>query len=531
MLSRKRKRRIAASWGREPEVHYFHGDMEYIKTYYAYRRGAGKDAFLLNDITWNDLGMDKIFARINQGLSTSGEQYLYYMLRSPAVDEAEYARRRALIGRMEAAPALRLKLQYILARLGCARRADLSRAFVPDAHGVGMLLVYLALVLLLPVTILLTIFCSVQFAIAVVGAVSLNALVHEVMTKKIAHDFDTVNYTVAMAAALERVRRLKDAELDTQLSDGYAALARLRGVMRIGGVTTRSGSGTVADMLLTVCLLDLIAYEFCKNRLGRCYADVFAVHETLGRLDAAIAIASYRASLGGDFAEPQLDFAAETPFLRAEGMVHPLLDDAVPNDIDTTSPILITGSNASGKSTFLKTAALCAVLAQSICTCSAERYTASAFRIYSSMALADSLETGESYYIVETRSLGRILDAADGDSPLLCVIDEVLRGTNTVERIAASCEVLGALARRGVLCIAATHDIELCDLLGAQYALFHFTETVDEDEMHFDYRIRPGKATSRNAINLLRLIGFDDAIVDGAHRRANAYMASGTWRA
>jgi len=328
---------------------------------------------------------------------------------------------------------------------------------------------------------------------------------------------------------LERVRRLKDGALDAQLGGGYAALSRLRSVLRTGGVTTRSGDGSAADLLLTVFLLDLIAYEFCKNKLGRCYDDVFTIHETLGRLDAAIAIASYRASLGGEYALPRIAFAAQAPFLRAEGMIHPLLDDAVPNSIDTTQPILITGSNASGKSTFLKTAALCAVLAQGICTCPAASYTASAFRIYSSMALEDSLETGESYYIVETRSLKRILDAADG-TPLLCVIDEVLRGTNTVERIAASCEVLGELAHRGVLCLAATHDIELCDLLCDRYALFHFTETVGESAMHFDYRIRPGKATSRNAINLLRLIGFDNTIVDGAHRRANAYMESGTWR-
>lgn len=530
MLSRKRKRRIAASFGCVPEMHYFHGDMDYIKTYYAYRRTAGKDTFLLDDITWNDLGMDQLFTRINPGLSTSGEQYLYYMLRSPAQDGAEYARRRALIGRMEDFPGLRLKLQYILAELGCARRADLSRAFVPDQHGMGMLAVYLCLLLLLPLTVLLTLFCSDAFALAIVGSVSLNALVHEVMTRRIAHDFATVNYTVAMVRSLERVRRLKDSTLDAQLEEGYAALRRLRAVMRTGGVTTRSGNGSAADMLQTVCLLDLIVYEFCKNKLGRCYTDVFTVHEALGRIDAAIAIASYRASLSGIFAEPKIDFMAKQPQMQVVGMVHPLLDGAVPNDIEAAAPILITGSNASGKSTFLKTTALCAVLAQGICTCPAETYAASAFRVYSSMALEDSLETGESYYIVETRSLKRILDAAAGAPPILCVIDEVLRGTNTIERIAASCEVLSELARRGVLCLAATHDIELCDLLAPSYTLFHFTETVGENEMNFDYRIREGRATSRNAINLLRLIGFDASIVDGAHRRANAYAASGSWK-
>ena len=215
--------------------------------------------------------------------------------------------------------------------------------------------------------------------------------------------------------------------------------------------------------------------------------------------------------------------------MRVSGMTHPLLKNAVPNELDTVSPLLITGSNASGKSTYLKTAALCAVMAQAICTVTADDYHASAFRIYSSMALSDNLLAGESYYIVETKSLKRIIEKIDGPVPLLCTIDEVLRGTNTVERIAASSKILEVIADRGALCLAATHDIELCDLLSKKYDMYHFEEQVGLSEMLFDYKIRTGKAVSRNAINLLKLMGFDDEIVSGAHDRANAYVQKGTW--
>lgn len=215
--------------------------------------------------------------------------------------------------------------------------------------------------------------------------------------------------------------------------------------------------------------------------------------------------------------------------IDAAGLVHPLLRDAVPNDLVTDRPLLITGSNASGKSTYLKTAALAVCMAQSICTVTADSYSANALRVYSSMALKDDLLAGESYYIVETRSLKRILDAAEKDSAILCVVDEVLRGTNTIERIAASSEVLRALAGAGALCIAATHDIELCELLNGAYRLFHFEEQVGENEMLFDYKLRGGKATSRNAINLLRLMGFDERIVENAHARANRYLETGSW--
>lgn len=77
--------------------------------------------------------------------------------------------------------------------------------------------------------------------------------------------------------------------------------------------------------------------------------------------------------------------------------------------------------------------------------------------------------------------------------------------------------------------MAATHDIELCELLSGQYELYHFEEQVGTTEMIFDYQIRPGKAVSRNAINLLKLMGFDEQIVSGAHERANSYIEKGVW--
>ena len=85
------------------------------------------------------------------------------------------------------------------------------------------------------------------------------------------------------------------------------------------------------------------------------------------------------------------------------------------------------------------------------------------------------------------------------------------------------------MADAGLLCIAATHDIELCDLLRGSYRLYHFEEQVGEREMLFDYVIREGKATTRNAINLLQLIGFDQQIVDNAHEKANRYLRDGVW--
>ena len=147
------------------------------------------------------------------------------------------------------------------------------------------------------------------------------------------------------------------------------------------------------------------------------------------------------------------------------------------------------------------------------------------------MALRDSIESGESYYIVEIKSLKRIMDKANeaGDR-ILCFVDEVLRGTNTIERIAASSQILKELEAKSVLCFAATHDIELTYILKDYYSNYHFTEQVVDNEIVFSYELMKGRATSRNAIKLLEIIGYNKEIVEKAQNRAKDFANTGVWR-
>ena len=145
--------------------------------------------------------------------------------------------------------------------------------------------------------------------------------------------------------------------------------------------------------------------------------------------------------------------------------------------MDWAKNTLVTGSNASGKSTFIKAVAVNAVLAQTIMTCWAARFHMPRAQVLSSMALRDNVQGGESYFIVEIKSLKRILEALRTDAPTLIFIDEILRGTNTVERIAASTALLTYLQEQNALCLAATHDMELTRLLPG-YRQVHFREEI-----------------------------------------------------
>ena len=178
----------------------------------------------------------------------------------------------------------------------------------------------------------------------------------------------------------------------------------------------------------------------------------------------------------------------------------------------------------SGKSTLLRTVGITIVLAQTINTCLAASYDAPVLRVRSLMGRADDLIAGKSNYLVEASTIVEMLAAAGGP-PHLFLFDELFRGTNTIERIAAGAAVLlylaGEAGRPGAhIVIVATHDGELVDLLEGRYAPAHLSDSIGPDGLAFDYQLRQGPATTRNAIALLKLSGAPDLVVRNAESLA-----------
>lgn len=243
----------------------------------------------------------------------------------------------------------------------------------------------------------------------------------------------------------------------------------------------------------------------------------------VGEIDACQSIASYRAGLDG-YVEPE--FVSNRAYLSVREIRHPLLENAVPNSIELKEQgVLITGSNMSGKTTFLRTIGVNAVLAQSIYTCLAAQYTGSFFRIAASLGKHDSLEEGKSLYYMEAERLLALVNATgDPALPSLCLIDEVLSGTNYIERIAAAEAILSYLAGRNALVIVATHDLDLAQKLKDNYRCYHFTDRVGREGLYFDYILKEGLATTRNAIKLLEHMGYPKEIVEAAVTGVKQYL-------
>ena len=332
----------------------------------------------------------------------------------------------------------------------------------------------------------------------------------------------------------EKVEKLSISELELYLSDLKKCRKKFGNFKRktyffVAGAAVSGGPETILIEYFNYMFhFDLIQFPGIVKELKNHLDDFEKMTSVIGLLESMAAIASFRAMMQ-EHTVPVLK-KSKTGFLNMDEGYHPMISDPVKNSIKVERGVLLTGSNASGKSTFLKTVAINAILAQTVHTCMAKRYESSFFRIYSSMALRDDLVGQESYYIVEIKALKRILDVLDEEMPVLCFVDEVLRGTNTVERIAASSQILKSLSREDVICFAATHDVELTHMLEKEYDNYHFQEEVKDDDILFNYLLYPGRATSRNAIKLLSIMGYDQKIISSAETSAERFLKTGEWK-
>jgi DNA mismatch repair ATPase MutS len=522
--------RLKKNFGEAPKRNYKQDDLDHLQGYY---KNHSAD-YQIDDTTWNDLNMDGVFARMNYCLSATGEEYLYHMLRTPLLDD-DFDSLEKKISFLQKNEDARISLQLIFSKIGRNIRYSIYDYidYLKDAGKFSNREHYLMLVLMaLSICV-----CFFNFSI---GFVAFVVLVVINLIRYFAVKGDIEPYLASYRYILRVIRSVSFFEKVNipELEDDFLALKKaasgLKGFSKGSSILmsqSRMNSGgnpaeLILDYIRIATHIDLIKFNQMYKEISLHRDDLDTILTITGRIEAYISIACFRESFKGSFCIP----AFEGDLYDAKELIHPLIQNAVANDISTKEGILITGSNASGKSTFLKTCAINTVLAQSIHTVLGKEYKAPLFEVYSSMALNDNIFEGDSYYIVEIKSIKRILDAAaKSGNRVLCFVDEVLRGTNTIERIAASTEILKTFVNRNVTCFAATHDIELTALLKDSLGIYHFEGDVTDNDVHFDYKIKSGPATNRNAIKLLGVLGYDEAIVDNAQALADKFLATGAW--
>ncbi|MEI9955736.1 MAG: hypothetical protein WDM90_05360 [Ferruginibacter sp.] len=273
------------------------------------------------------------------------------------------------------------------------------------------------------------------------------------------------------------------------------------------------------EVLKAIFLFETHVFFKCLKELKNKKEDINNLINYIGSIDAAISTASLRNGAASYITPVFTNVKKE---LITKNIYHPLIENCIANSITIKDKsILITGSNMSGKSTFIRTIAINSILAQTIYTCFADEFISPILKVFSSIRITDNLQDAKSYYFEEVNVIGSLINQSQTAFQHLFILDEVFKGTNTIERVAAAKAILSYLNKNNNIVFVSTHDIELAELLNTEFDLYHFVEDIENEKLVFDHQLKTGTLKSRNAIKLLALSNYPAEIIEEAKTIAN----------
>lgn len=493
---RKQIAKINTLWDNKLKLESFiRPNSRFDAQYHANRDHYNEQSFI-DDKTWSDLNMDTLFHKINFNFTAIGEMRLYATLRGMfKVNQT------SLINMFKENKVFRLNVSYILSKIGKNVYPLFPDQMLPTKRNI--LLMFCPL---LPFIGFAFIFLIPSKGILIcLTFMILNAILSFKLKKSYDQDLKSIFYT---ANVIKQSQALSKIESTPAISVDFTHFKASR---RFSGLLARVESQDMASSIIMfiklVFMIDYVLFHLIQRSYFKYQEEVMTCYDYISILDNHYSIAMYQHTLT-HYCYPKINHNING--LQMKSIIHPLLDEenAIANTIDISNHILLTGSNASGKSTFMKAVALNLILAQSIQTATAHSFIYQPGYVMTSMANADDVLSGDSYFMSELKSIRRLFNTHQCNK-IYCFIDEIFKRTNTTERIAASESVLSYLDnQKAYQVIAATHDVELSTLLENTYNNYHFNESIQENSIFFDYKIKPGKANTRNAIELLRITQF-----------------------
>ncbi|WP_407312376.1 MutS-related protein [Desulfosporosinus sp. SB140] len=293
--------------------------------------------------------------------------------------------------------------------------------------------------------------------------------------------------------------------------DGRAAFEQIRKLSGLADLIANRGNAMflIVNIVTLWDIQCMISLEAWKEKSGRSLGQWI---DTIAELEALNSLAI----IAADHPEWSLPvIIPETPGVMAVEMGHPLLKNPVCNDLSMdkdSGVLLITGSNMSGKSTLLRTVGINLVMAYAGVPVCAKVFRCSIQQLFTCMRVRDNLEENISSFYAELLRIKRIVEASKQEKRIFFLLDEIFKGTNSEDRHAGARVLIRQLSKAGAMGMVSTHDLELGDLereTNRNIRNYHFREFYQNGQIHFDYKLRPGISTTRNAMYLIKMAGID----------------------
>ncbi len=508
-------------WGKEKETKR---NFSEIERFYRYSTANYDDPEVsIDDQTWFDLNMNDLYSKLERTLTNPGECVLYHILRTPLLSDEILIKRNEIIRLFQTNQEIRERIQIGLLRIGRQKGNGITSLVcdaLPPSTSRKYLFSFLAFLALVSIVAIPVLWGSAGIIAVIIPLYLVNMLATSRVRTQLLFQLGAIRYLGAMIRLGEKIAEIECLELAGYRAELKEAASVLKKIARktfllFPEASMSSDLGTLLFAHIDIYFLrEVRIFYSVLDEIQAHHKDIQRIYRLIGELDALQSVASYREGVT-DYIEP--DFSDEESLLEIKEARHPLLANPVTNSISIRGKgITITGSNMAGKTTFLRTLGVNAILAQTIYTCLASSYTANYFRIISLISETDSLMEGKSYYLVQAEHLLRMIRSSEKEVLTLCLIDEPLGGTNSSERILASFEILRYLYDHKALVVVATHDLDLAKMLEFGFKSYHFTDKVDREGLSFDFKLREGITSTSNAIRLLEYLNYPEGIIKRA---------------
>jgi MutS domain V len=505
-----RRAALRARWGTPGDGNAIRASWYFDLT----RRQSGRAA-VVDDKTWSDLEFPRIFTALDTTITTIGRQYLFAQLRTYEYEQEVLDRRYHAYRVLGANGELRERIQLALKPLdidSTSYIADLL--FGPEPERVPHSGLLIPAMLLAMLGLIGAVAHLASLWLCVVPLV-INMFIASRVDAKLKRDTDALLQCGRMLGVANRIAGIRADEGFSDLSQLAAdsglrkdLKAQIKWLWEIERLRSADLLGGIVVIFNVFFLLKLTLYARSIERFSRNRARWLSTFRLIGAVDASIAVASFL-SRYPDHCRPNV---VSDPVITIENGYHPLISKPVKNSIQLAHrSALVTGSNMTGKTTFIKMVAINVVLGHTLGICLADRATLPRSPVRALIRGEQSVEEGKSRYFAEAEAIRDfIAEAATGECGLF-ILDEPFSGTNTVERIAIAKAVLRAIGT-SAQSLVTTHDVELQHLLGEKFELFYFQEDPSV-EGFFDHKLHSGAGTQRNAIRVLERLGYPAEII------------------
>ena len=479
----------------------------------------------VDDQTWYDLALHKVFDQLNYTQSSIGAEALYQKMRLLTFQPDDSLRE--LEEFFERQPDLRLRVQVIMNQLG-KKNHNMARSIVANPGNQDSR-IYLSLYIFLACLPVLSLFFlpffKIQAMSVLIASVTFNIIFSSIRNWSNKMRLDQVSYLVRIFASAEKLSRLVLPKQEN-LKQAIQPFKKTKVISSI--LQSPTGSSEMEIILIYLNFLFLIpqiAQIYIYQQVRAHQKEAQETINLLGELEVAISLLRHKRD-GKLVCHPCFK---QDGGIKGKGIYHPLLADPVANDVSFEKNMVISGDNASGKSTYLKMVAINCILAQGLGFAYGESLELSYGHVMTSMDVSDDIEVGDSYFITESKTILRMIENLKKPGFHYFFIDELFKGTNTIERIGAGLGIVRWLSGRNCLYMISSHDIELVVASGAVNDNYHFDSRYVDGKIVFDYHIKQGAAVTKNAVNTLKSLHFPSEITLTAQELIEQYEETGKW--